>query len=81
MKRLLDSKFRVGVSLVAVGFLLAACSGGSSSEETTSSGETTGAESPTAAPEGQTFVYAAAGVPESLDVWATYQGDSSRTQM
>jgi len=81
VKRLLDSKFRAGVSIVAVGFLLAACSGGSSSGETSSSEETSGAESATAAPEGQTFVYAAAGVPESLDVWATYQGDSSRTQM
>jgi len=31
--------------------------------------------------EGATFVYAAAGVPETLDVWATYQGDPSRLQM
>jgi peptide/nickel transport system substrate-binding protein len=28
-----------------------------------------------------TFVYAAAGVPETLDVWSTYQGDPSRLQM
>jgi peptide/nickel transport system substrate-binding protein len=54
-----------------------------SDESEDESGDDPGADDDgDAAPEdGQTFIYAAAGVPNSLDVTTTYQGDPSRVNM
>lgn len=81
---------------VAAALVLAACGGGSddpppaddgaaddAGDDAADDGDDAADDGDDAAPpaEGQTFIYAAAGVPETLDVTTTYQGDPSRVQM
>lgn len=61
-----SARWAAGAAVLVVAGALVACGDDSSSDP--------GADS-------ATFVHAAAGVPGSLDVWGTYEGDSSRTVM
>ena len=75
--------------MVVLMLLLAACGGGDETEDpepgSAATDGTGGEDEPTDAAEEPaaeaTFVYAAAGVPETLDAWTAYQGDPTRTQM
>jgi peptide/nickel transport system substrate-binding protein len=87
-----DRRFGRALALLLAGtLLLAACGGGGGETETEATGGGGASEGATAATEAAgggaddgeevSFIYAAAGVPETLDVWSTYQGDPSRVQM
>lgn len=72
-------------ALLACVLLLAAC-GGSDPDTEEAGTEAAGGDSAEGGAdggggEGATFVYAAAGVPDTLDAWSNYQGDPTRVQM
>ena len=68
---------------MVVSVVLAACSGGAEvPDDGGTEAATDGGDDSAQEPAGDAqFVYAAAGVPETLDVWSNYQGDPSRVQM
>ena len=75
------------IVLLIATLLLAACGGGDTDDPSSGATDGTGGSEGATSSEGgeaaadATFVYAAAGVPETLDVWTNYGGDPSRIQM